>query len=322
MLSHLADGDLQFGIEREYVGQFESIKNSINSINSVLNGTMGDISAASSQVSAGASQVSDGAQTLAAGTTQQAASIEELSSAVSEINGMAKENTKSATEALDAVRQAGRLMGVGMEQMDRMLVAMHTIDEKSQNISKTTKVIDDIAFQTNILALNAAVEAARAGQHGKGFAVVADEVRSLASKSAEAAKETKSLIESSSLSVAEGNKIVDAVNESLHAVAEIAQRNAVQIADLQTVSVRQSEAMERVNIGIEQIAQVVQQNSATAEESAAVSEEMSGRSAALRELISRFKIKGGEEVHDLPLLAVADFGPQPELRRQKSIDNN
>jgi methyl-accepting chemotaxis protein len=295
MLSHLADGDLQFEIEREYVGQFESIKNSINTINNVLNGAMTEIVSASSRVSAGASQVADGAQTLATGTTQQAASIEELSSVVSEINGMAKENTKNATGALNDVHEAGRLMSICMEQMNGMLAAMRVIDEKSQNISKTTKVIDDIAFQTNILALNAAVEAARAGQHGKGFAVVAEEVRNLASKSAEAAKETESLIKSSSQSVTEGDRIVEAVSESLQAVAEIAQKNAVQIAALQTVSFQQSEAMERINIGIEQIAQVVQQNSATAEESAAVSEEMNGRSAELRELISRFKIRDGED---------------------------
>jgi X-X-X-Leu-X-X-Gly heptad repeat protein len=297
MLSHLAEGNLCFEIEREYVGQFESIKDSINKINNVLNGTMSEIVSASSQVSAGASQVADGAQTLATGTTQQAASIEELSSVVSEINGMAKENTQNATNALNDVHQAGRLMDICMEQMDGMLEAMRVIDEKSQNISKTTKVIDDIAFQTNILALNAAVEAARAGQHGKGFAVVAEEVRNLASKSAEAAKETESLIKSSSQSVTEGGAIVGAVNESLLAVAEIAQSNAVQMAALQSVSVKQSEAMERVNTGIDQIAQVVQQNSATSEESAAVSEEMSGRSAELRELISRFKIRdGGDDV--------------------------
>jgi X-X-X-Leu-X-X-Gly heptad repeat protein len=304
MLSHLAKGNLRFGIEREYVGQFESIKDSINTINNVLNGAMKDIVSASSQVSAGASQVADGAQTLATGTTQQAASIEELSSVVSEINGMAKENTKNATNALNDVHRAGELMDVCMEQMAGMLTAMRVIDEKSQNISKTTKVIDDIAFQTNILALNAAVEAARAGQHGKGFAVVAEEVRNLASKSAEAANETAALIESSSQSVTEGGRIVGAVSESLRAVAEIAQKNAVQMAALQSVSVKQSEAMEQVNTGIGQIAHVVQQNSATAEESAAVSEEMSARSAMLRELISRFKVRGGgeEEVHGVSLL--------------------
>ncbi|MDR1194004.1 MAG: methyl-accepting chemotaxis protein [Peptococcaceae bacterium] len=295
MLSHLADGNLRFGIEREYVGQFESIKHSINTINSVLNSAMTEIASASSQVSTGASQVADVAQTLAAGTTRQAASIDELSGSISEISGMAQENTKNATVALDDVRQAGLFMEAGMEQMSQMLTAMRVIDEKSQDISKTTKVIDDIAFQTNILALNAAVEAARAGQYGKGFAVVAEEVRNLASKSAMAAKETASLIESSSQSVAAGNKIVEAVNESLQAVAEIARRNAAQIADVQTVSVQQSEAMKRVNIGIDQIAQVVQQNSATAEESAAAAEEMSGQAAMMRELISQFKTKDSRD---------------------------
>ncbi|MDR2909088.1 MAG: methyl-accepting chemotaxis protein [Oscillospiraceae bacterium] len=265
---------------------------SVKKMTDNLNAMFGDINSSSVQVSAGAGQMADGAQALAAGSTEQAASIQQLSSSIAEINDMAKENTKNATDALNGVRHSEQLMNECMEFMRQMLEAMRVIDEKSHNIARTTKVIDDIAFQTNILALNAAVEAARAGQHGKGFAVVAEEVRNLAGKSAEAASETSALIESSYQSVNEGNRIVERVNASLQAVAETSHKNAAQIEGVQAVSVQQGEAMAQINVGIDQVARVVQQNTATAEESAAASEEMSGQSAMLQRLISQFRLRG------------------------------
>jgi len=288
-LIQVSEGNLAVEVdvisEKDIIGQ--SLLKAVNSFNHTFN----NMSASSEQVSSGSRQVADGAQSLAQGATEQAASIEELSTSIAEINNMARENTRAATEALEDVQQAGQLMGTCMEQMGQMLAAMQEIDQKSQNISKTTKVIDDIAFQTNILALNAAVEAARAGQHGKGFAVVAEEVRNLASKSAEAAKETRELIESSYKSVSDGDRIVKLVSESLERVAEIAQRQTRIIVDIQSSSAHQSNAIEQVNIGIDQVAQVVQQNSATAEESAAASEEMSSQSSLLQELIAQFRLK-------------------------------
>jgi methyl-accepting chemotaxis protein len=266
-----------------------------------LNRLFKEVNIVSNQVSTEAKRVAAGVRSLAQGAIEQTASIEELSSSFSEISSMAKGNTKTATEALDEVQKVGRLMGVCMQQMEQMLAAMRMIDEKSQSISKTTKLIDDIAFQTNILALNAAVESARAGQHGKGFAVVAEEVRNLASKSAEAAKETGTLIESNSHNVAEGNEIVKKVSESIQATAEIAQKNATQIADVQTVSARQSSSMNQVDVGINQIAQVVQKNSATAEESAAESEKISGQTDRLHELISQFKLKAVTGISQLAM---------------------
>ena len=238
-------------------------------------------------------QISDGAQSLAQGATQQAASVERLSASVSELNSMAKNNTENATAALAEVNEVEKLMGVCARQMGQMTEAMRIIDEKSRNILKTTKVIDDIAFQTNILALNAAVEAARAGQHGKGFAVVAEEVRNLASKSAGAAKETSALLESSTQSVEDGNRIVEQVNASLQSVTELAEKNAAKVANVQAISAQQSEAAAHIASGIEQVSHVIQQTSATAEESASASAEMSGQSAMLEEMIGRFRKKDG-----------------------------
>ena len=231
-------------------------------------------------------QISDGSQSLARGANEQATVVDQLSATVVELDNMAKENMQTATDVSREESEVVKMMSVCIEQMQQMLDAMKIIDEKSQIITKTTIIIDDIAFQTNILALNAAVEAARAGQHGKGFAVVADEVRNLASKSAEAARETADLIESSSQSVTEGNKIVEKVNASLQAVTELMQINVKKISDLQAVSVRQSEAVTNVSYGIDKVANVVQQNSATSEELAATSEEMNSQASQLQEMVN------------------------------------
>jgi methyl-accepting chemotaxis protein len=248
-------------------------------------GLVRNLNSVSDTFTSASKQIADGSQTIAQGAIEQSSAMEQLSATIAEINNMAKESMQTATNTLDEVQESGRLMDICIEYMSQMLAAMRRIDEKSQNITKTTKVIDDIAFQTNILALNAAVEAARAGQHGKGFAVVSEEVRNLAAKSAEAAKETATLIESSSMSVEEGNTIVEKVNASLQALAEITRKNAIKIAELQNVLVHQSEAMKGISIGIEQMANVIQQNNATAVESATTSKEMNSHADQLHDML-------------------------------------
>ena len=288
-LDAIAQGDFTVTMipasEEDVVGQ--AIVHILENNNKIME----EVRTAADQVSSGATQIAQASQSLATGSTEQAATIEEFTASMSEIQSMANNNSQVATTTLEAVTESGHLMLVCTEEMNQMLGAMREIDDKSQSISKIIKVIDDIAFQTNILALNAAVEAARAGQHGKGFAVVADEVRNLASKSADAAKETAALIDSSSQSVSEGNNIVARVNESLRALSSISDKNVESIKKLYDASNQQSMSMTEITTAITQLSSVVQSNSATSEETAASAEELSAQSLLLNEVVGRFKLR-------------------------------
>ena len=247
-----------------------------------------EVNTSAEQVAAGTSQVSDGSQEISQGAVEQASAIEQLTASVTQIAEQTRQNAERANQANTMSADVGTIAFNGNEQMKSMLQAMVEINESSENISKIIKVIDDIAFQTNILALNAAVEAARAGIHGKGFAVVAEEVRNLAAKSASAANETTVLIESSIKKAEDGTMIADSTAEALaHIVKGINQVGGV-VKEIASSSNEQASGISEINNGIDQLSQVVQTNSATAEEAAAAAEELSSQAEILKQMVAQF----------------------------------
>ena len=292
-LTAMADGDLTVAIDRsKYIGDFEAIGQALNVIVEKLRKVMTNMNESSAQVANGSRQLSEAAQTLADGSTKQAAAVQELTSTVKEIADQTQQNASSAREASTLANDVKTSAERGNTQMKDMLVSMDEINESSANISKIIKVIDDIAFQTNILALNAAVEAARAGVHGKGFAVVADEVRNLAAKSAEAASETTALIEGSISKVEQGTKIANETAGALEEIVDGISKAADIVGGIADASEHQASGIKEVNKGIEDVSVVIQSNSATSEESAASSEELYGQADMLKKLVSQFKIDG------------------------------
>ena len=290
-LEEIGRGNLDQHITEDYLGDFQAIKIALNDITTSLSATMSDINIAAGQVEIGSQQISSGGQALSQGTTEQASSIQELTASIEEVAGETKRNAINANQANELAMRVRSNAEVGNSQMNRMVTAMVDINESSQSISKIIKVIDDIAFQTNILALNAAVEAARAGQHGKGFAVVAEEVRTLAARSAEAAKETTGLIEGSIDKVEAGTKIADQTEESLKEILHEIEQVTELVGSIARASNDQASEIAQINQGIEQVSTVVQTNSATAEESAAASEQLSGQAEMLKQMVDAFKIK-------------------------------
>ncbi|WP_313345203.1 HAMP domain-containing methyl-accepting chemotaxis protein [Sedimentibacter sp.] len=290
-LSGIDDGDFTRYIEREYPGDFEKIGIRIHRINLRLNRLIGRFLKSAEQVAAGADQVAANTQDLSQGATEQAGSIEELAATINELSEQIKQNAKNAEIARNSSLEASIEVESGKEHMDNMVHAMDEIKNASIEISKIIKTIDDIAFQTNILALNAAVEAARAGSAGKGFAVVAEEVRNLASKSAEAAKNTTELIERSLFAVEKGSDIAYQTEESLNGIVDKVKITVELVEQISEASAQQALGASQVLIGVEQISSVVQTNSKNSEDNAAACEELSSLAQELKGFVEDVKLK-------------------------------
>ena len=290
MLGEMAKGNFAVDtrVPERYVGDFTAVLNSVTNIKSRLSNVMMQINQSADQVAAGSDQVSSGAQALSQGATEQASSVEELAATIADISSQVTQNAENAKQASQKANALGVDLDQGTRQMNEMTAAMDEIRGKSQEIGKIIKTIEDIAFQTNILALNAAVEAARAGAAGRGFAVVADEVRNLASKSADASKETSALIEDSVRAVENGSRVAAETAKTIITVSEESRSIVTTIDQIAQATMQQADAVVQVTQGMDQISSVVQTNSATAEESAAASEELSSQASMLKELVGQF----------------------------------
>ncbi len=291
MMGQLSSGNFDVQVSEPYIGDFRSIEESLTSFTRTMSSALANINGAQQKVSGGAAQLSSGAQALAQGATEQASAVEELYATLDELSKSAAQNVKVALNAQEDARLTGEQVTLSSQQMEEMVAAMHDISVSSQEIGKIIATIENIAFQTNILALNAAVEAARAGTAGKGFAVVSSEVRSLATQSDQAAKATKELIENSVQAVERGSRIVGEVSQTLSKTLELVMQSGDTIGDIAKAVEREADSISQVTDGIGQISSVVQTNSASSEESAAVSNELFEQVRFLQEQTKKFRLK-------------------------------
>ena len=293
IMRQLSEGNFNVTTSVPFIGDFRSIEESIDSFTASLSSAIGNINQAEHKVSGHAEHLSSGAQSLAQGATEQASAVEELYATLDDLSKSAQQNIQTAAAMEESARLTGDQVNLSSQQMENMIAAMADITASSQEISKIIATIENIAFQTNILALNAAVEAARAGSAGKGFAVVADEVRNLASKSDQAAKATKDLIDGSVQAAERGNQIVSEVSQTLERTLELVRQSNSAIGEITEAVKVEAGALAQVAEGIGQISAVVQTNSASSEESAAVSSELFEQVRMLQAQTRRFQLKAG-----------------------------
>jgi len=298
ILTRVAEGD--YTLKANVRSDDDVLNIAINLMVEETLGILHQVATAGVQVADGSRNIADSARDLAKGATQQASTVEELSSSMTTIAEKTKENADMAGRAATLADTIKSNAEKGTRQMGEMMEAVKEINQAGQSISKVIKVIDDIAFQTNILALNAAVEAARAGQHGKGFAVVAEEVRSLAAKSADAAKDTGGLISNSIEKAELGSRIATETAASLEEIVTGINESTTIVNEIASSSDEQYQGIAQINDGVEHVAQVVQQNAATADASAAASAEMSKQSAILEDLIAQFQLRSEGKHLELP----------------------
>jgi methyl-accepting chemotaxis protein len=290
VLEKMAVGDLTQSITGDYQGDHALIKDAINNTLTSLNQILEEVADVSDNVSASAVQLNSASQNLAEGSQEQAASVEEITASVHETDQQIRQNAENTSTANTLVSETNEAAGTGQSEMKNLTLAMNAINESAQNISKIIKVIDEIAFQTNILALNAAVEAARAGQHGKGFAVVAQEVRNLAGRSAQAAKETAELIDNSNKKATDGVQIAERTGTALEHVVKNVQKVKNIMNEIAVANKEQTQAMGQINEGMGQINTAVQNISSQSEETASAATQLSAQSDNLKAQLAKFKL--------------------------------